>query len=154
MDPAETIVANGERVVMNIKIKLIRRERRQPPESKLTRKFDRLLRKDRKEAEQFAMRQIVGSWTCSADGMIRGYDQELFKEGKPFVYMLDLTDNIDRLLNLKDVLEGRKADVWGVPHLHPGNGMVVPEEYPHLRQAYVTSRQKKLVFCFDLIPAT
>jgi len=154
MSVTEAAAANGERAVVNIKIKLIRRERRQPQESNLIRGFGRMERKDRKEAEQFAIRQIVGSWTCSADGMVRGYNPEKLKEKPPVVYILDLTDNIDRLLNLKNVLGGKKTDVWEVPHLHPGNGTLVPEDSPQLRIAYVTSRQKKLVFCFDLIPAT
>jgi hypothetical protein len=139
--------------VVNIRIKLVRRNGRRK-ESDLERRFARIMRKERKMAEHFAREHLAGSWTCSASGMVRGCNREILSAQPPFVYLLDLEENQDRILALRDVLEGKLKETMSIPFLHAKDYHRLPKDCPNLRSAYVTSVKKRLLLVFHLKPAT
>jgi len=152
MSQESEALADKEKVV-NIRIKLVRRNGRRK-ESDLERRFARVLRKDRRTAEQFAKKYLVGSWSCSARGMVRDYDRKRLDEQVPLVYLLDLEENQDRILALRDVLEGRLEETLSVPFLHAKDYHRLPKDCHNMRSAYITSTGGRLMFVFDLITAT
>jgi hypothetical protein len=147
------VQAGKEESVVNIRIRLVRRNGRRK-ESDLERRFARVMRKDRKTAERFARKCLAGSWACSASGMVRGYNREILNNQPPFVYLMDLEENQDRLLALRDVLEGKLEETMSIPFLHAKDYHRLPEDCPNLRSAYVTSYGKRLMLVFYLKPAT